>query len=77
MTKRSRLFTPAGQVISRKNRNWSEYSQMPQRAINCLADYTHKGKYNGHVVRAELYVLDKAVVPLRFSKIGIRRNTNE
>jgi len=50
---------------------------MPQRAINCLADYTHKGKYNGHVVRAELYVLDKAVVPLRFSKIGIRRNTNE
>ncbi|MGB8033308.1 MAG: hypothetical protein WCF03_05755 [Nitrososphaeraceae archaeon] len=71
------MFAPSGQVISRKNRNWTEYSQMPQRALNCLADYTHKGKYNGHVVRAELYVLDKAFVPLRISKIGIGRNTNE
>ena len=54
-----------------------KYSQMPQRAINCLADYTHKGKYNGRVVRAEPYVLDKAFVPFRISKMGIGRNTNE
>ena len=35
------------------------------KAINCLADYTHNDKYNGHVVRAEPYVLDKAFVPLK------------
>ena len=74
---RSRLFTPSGHVIIRKNRNWSEYSQMPQMAINCLTDYTHNGKYNGHIVGAEQYVLDKAFVPFRISKIGIGRNTNE
>jgi len=45
--------------------DWPESSQMPQRAINCLADYTHTGKYNGHVERAEPYVLDKTFVPLK------------
>ncbi|HET7285495.1 MAG TPA: hypothetical protein VFI70_12505 [Nitrososphaeraceae archaeon] len=59
------MFTPSGQVIIRKKMDWPESSQMPQRAINCLADYTHTGKYNGHVERADSYVLDKTFVPLK------------
>jgi hypothetical protein len=33
------------------------------KAMNCISDYTYDGRYNGHILRAEPYVLDKALVP--------------